>query len=368
MHPPPDWPTWSQRLPPDPTGRRRAEGGRRLQSQAQSQAQGQRPIDPATPLVSYITVVRNARHTLERTLASVRAQTWPAVEHIVLDGLSDDGTLALIEQHADQLDYYASEPDQGLYDALNKAIPLARGALICVLNADDWLTEDAAALAARAYQAAGAPPSHLVLSAAWLMKPKGRRLWLPGALDVTAYLRCANICHNGVYATPGAMAATGPYSTGLRIAADFHWLMASVDAGVSVSAIDEPTVHYSPGGLSSNVQQHTRDCASVLALRFPCLSEDEVWGLLHAFHSFRGNLAPFASTRPPHIGRFLQALARRHAQQGELMALLAQTCAHTLQHPDDHQAAGQLSTGEKLRRGWRKLRMHWRRRRHAGLG
>ena len=310
--------------------------------------------------MSYVTVVRNARHTLARTLASVRAQTWPAVEHIVLDGLSTDGTLALIEDHAAQLDYYASEADLGLYDALNKALPLARGALICVLNADDWLTPDAAALAVRAHQAAGSPHSHLVLSAAWLMKPKGRRLWLPGPLNAAGYLHCANICHNGVYATPGACAATGPYSTELRIAADFSWLMASVDAGVSASAIDEPTVHYSPGGLSSNVQQHTRDCAQVLAARFPFQDEAEVWGLLHAFHGFRGNLAAFASSRPAHIGRFLQALAVRQARQAEFMAVLAQGCAHSLKHPDDRLAAGQLSTGEKLQRGWRKLRMHWR--------
>jgi hypothetical protein len=349
----PDWPQWTTRLPADAAGLRRAEGGLRLQP-------GHRPDDDGRPLVSYVTVVRNARQTLQRTLDSVQAQTWQAVEHIVLDGMSTDGTLELIEARAGRLAYYASEPDQGLYDALNKAIPLARGALICVLNADDWLTPDAAQLAVQAHQAAGAPQRHLVLSAAWLMKAKGRRLWLPGALDATGYLRCANICHNAVYASPGAYEATGPYSTQLRIAGDFRWLMSSVDAGVQLTAMDEPTVHYSPGGLSSNVQQHTRDCASVLATRFPCLAEEEVWGLLHVFHGFRGNLAPFANTRPPHLGRFLQTVARRHLDQPDLMAVLAQACAHTLQHPEDRQAAGQLSAGEKLSRGWRKLRMHWR--------
>ena len=310
--------------------------------------------------MSYVTVVRNGERTLARTLESVRAQSWPNVEHVVLDGASSDGTLALIEAHREHIDYYVSEPDGGLYDALNKAIGLARGALICVLNADDWLTPDAAELAVRAHEAAGSPPKHLVLSAAWVMKDSGRRLWLPGPLDLAAYLRCANICHNGVYATPAAYRAAGPYASDLRIAADFKWLMAMVDAGVPARAIDEPTVHYSPGGLSSDVQQHTLECARILGQRFPFLDAAEVWGLLHAFHAFRGNLERFASTRPAPLGRFLAALAHRHAARGDFMAALAQACTYALEHPDDRRAAGQLSAGEKLQRGWRKLRMHLR--------
>jgi Glycosyl transferase family 2 len=348
------WPHRADRLPNVVPGLRRAEGGLRLREDA-----GKRP-SPQVPMVSYVTVVRNGAATLARTLQSVREQRWPNVEHIVLDGLSSDGTLELIQAHAGQIDYYASEPDQGLYDALNKAIALAHGELICVLNADDWLTPDAAELAVRAHQAAGSPAAHLVLTAAWLMKESGKRLWLPGPLDLSTYLRCANICHNGVYATPQAYRASGPYATDLKIAADFCWLVATVDAGVPAAAIDEPTVHYTLGGLSSNALQHTQDCARVLGQRFAFLDTAEVWGLLHAFHCFRGNMAPFVATRPPHLGRFLATLAHTHARQGDFMAALAQACTFALQHPEDRRAAGQLSTHEKLGRGWRKLRMHLR--------
>jgi glycosyltransferase involved in cell wall biosynthesis len=354
MNSDPGWPQWADRLPAAPPGLRRAEGGTRLKAGVEKRS------SLAAPLVSYVTVVRNGEPTVPRMLESVRAQSWPNVEHVVVDGVSSDGTLALIEAHAESIDYYASEPDDGLYDALNKAIGLARGTLICVLNADDWLTSDAAELAVRAHQAAGSPESHLVLSAAWVMKDSGRRLWLPGPLDLSAYLRCANICHNGVYATPAAYRAAGRYASDLRIAADFKWLMATVDAGVPATAIDEPTIHYSPGGLSSNVQQHTQDCAKILGQRFAFLDPAEVWGLLHAFHAFRGNLERFAQTRPPHFGRFLAALAHRHAAHGDFMAALAQACTYTLRHPEDRRAAGQLTSGERLQRGWRKLRMHLR--------
>ncbi len=361
------WPAGLERLPCGAPAQRRAEGGRRLNGSADAGRSSQRASYPApnashipnSPLVSYVTVVRNAEKTLERTLRSVRAQRWPHVEHIVLDGLSTDGTLALIEAHAAQIDYYASEPDGGLYEALNKAIALARGELICVLNADDWLTADAAELAARAHQAAGSPQRHLVLTSAWIMKAKTQRLWLPGPLDLGAYLRCANVCHNGVYATPAAYQASGPYATDLRVAADFKWLMACVDAAVPTTTIPEPTVHYSLGGVSSDLHRHTENCAQILGQRFPFLGQAQVWGLLHAFHSFRGNLQPFAATRPAHLQRWVQALVSEHAQRDDFLRAVEQAQAQTRWGADGEPASGRRQTvAEKIKRGLLKLRMH----------
>ncbi|MEY3272997.1 MAG: D-inositol 3-phosphate glycosyltransferase, partial [Pseudomonadota bacterium] len=247
------------RLPPPASGGRLGEGGQRLV---------QRPGPAREPLVSYVTVVRNAVSTLPRTLASVRAQRGAAVEHLVIDACSTDGTRALIEAHAGQIDYWVSEPDGGLYDALNKAMSLVRGSLVCVLNADDWLTPDAAARALAALRRHEPrplePAPRLILSAAWLHNGPRRRLWLPGALDAGSWLRCPNLCHNGVYATPAALRAAGPYDTRLRIVADTRWLLAMVDAGVAIHRIGAPTVHYVTGGLSGDVTRHVQECARLL--------------------------------------------------------------------------------------------------------
>jgi Glycosyl transferase family 2 len=278
-----------------------------------------------TPVVSYITVVRNAARTLARTLASVRAQSV-AVEHIVLDGLSTDSTLAVIQAHVAQIDYCASEPDTGLYDALNKAIGLARAPLVCVLNADDWLAPDAAQRAAQTLKSVDGNPSQpearFILSAAWLHNGNKRRLWLPGDLNLGSWLRCPNLCHNGVYATPAALAAAGPYDTRLRIVADTRWLLAGVEAGVAVHSIAAPTVHYVTGGVSGDVTAHVQDCARLLALRFTALTQAEVWTLLHAFYPWQGNLKPFVDTCPAHLGQALQALAARHADDTVLQQAL----------------------------------------------
>lgn len=352
----PRWPGQLFELPAPADGSRRAQGGRRY-------AGGPLPARTAGPLVSYVTVVRNAQDTLERTLQSVQDQSWPQVEHIVVDGLSSDGTLALIEKHAAHIDVYVSEADGGLYEALNKAIDLARGDLICVLNADDWLTRDAAEVAARAHLAAGLQRRRLLLTAAWAMRGSQRKLWSAGRLDWGSYLSCANICHNGVYATPGAYAASGRYTTGLRIVADFRWLMACVDAGVVAQAIETPTVHYSMGGISGQVQHHTAECAQVLQERFAFLSDEEVWGLMHAFHQYRPHLQAFAHKRPAHIGRFLDQLAQKHHTQADFMQALALASTAALNHPDDKTATAkptrQETSRRRLMRHWLALRARW---------
>lgn len=87
--------------------------------------------------VSIITVVYNAVNTIESTLLSVAQQTFPNVEYLVIDGGSSDGTQEVISSHGHGIAKFVSEPDHGIYDAMNKGIALATGDVIGFLNADD---------------------------------------------------------------------------------------------------------------------------------------------------------------------------------------------------------------------------------------
>ena len=87
--------------------------------------------------VSVITAVFNAAGTVEETLLSVAQQTHPDVEHIVVDGASSDATVEIIARHRDKLTRFVSEPDHGIYDAMNKGLALASGEVVGFLNADD---------------------------------------------------------------------------------------------------------------------------------------------------------------------------------------------------------------------------------------
>ncbi len=92
---------------------------------------------PDSPLVSVVTVTYNAEPFLEKTLRSVQEQTCDSLEHIVIDGGSKDGTVGIIRAHADRIAYWTSEPDRGIFDAMNKGIAAARGTWVNFMNAGD---------------------------------------------------------------------------------------------------------------------------------------------------------------------------------------------------------------------------------------
>ncbi|MFA6144570.1 MAG: glycosyltransferase family 2 protein [Sulfurimonas sp.] len=91
------------------------------------------------PLISIITVVYNGEKYLEETIQSVINQTYDNVEYIIIDGGSTDGTVDIINKYENQIDYWVSERDKGIYDAMNKGIDLAFGDYIFFLGADDRL-------------------------------------------------------------------------------------------------------------------------------------------------------------------------------------------------------------------------------------
>ncbi len=100
----------------------------------------------SNPLVSIITVCRNAGASIGKTLDAVAAQSYAPLEYIVIDGVSTDGTLDLVKA-CPAVTHWVSEPDKGIADAFNKGIALARGEWIGILNADDWYEPDAVARA-----------------------------------------------------------------------------------------------------------------------------------------------------------------------------------------------------------------------------
>ena len=104
------------------------------------------------PLVSIITVVLNGRKTIEQTILSVRNQSYANIEYIIIDGGSTDGTINIIEKYSEGVDFWISESDNGLYDAMNKGIGYANGELIGLLNSDDYYESDAVSRVIEAYK------------------------------------------------------------------------------------------------------------------------------------------------------------------------------------------------------------------------
>lgn len=91
--------------------------------------------------VTIITATYNSALTIEDTIQSVIRQDYKNIEHIIIDGDSQDDTLAIVEKYKDKISRVISEKDKGIYDAMNKGIRLAQGDIIGILNSDDFFTE-----------------------------------------------------------------------------------------------------------------------------------------------------------------------------------------------------------------------------------
>ena len=104
------------------------------------------------PLVSIITVVYNGAKTIKQTIESVKNQTYTNIEYIVIDGGSNDNTNLIIKDNLDIISYTISEPDNGLYDAMNKGVKIAKGELIGIINSDDWYELNAVETMVNAYK------------------------------------------------------------------------------------------------------------------------------------------------------------------------------------------------------------------------
>lgn len=118
-----------------PNSERKGEGGLRTKGFFKKSL-------PDKPLITVITVVFNGAQHLEDTIKSVINQTYDNVEYIIIDGGSTDGTLDIIKQYEGQIDYWVSEKDKGIYDAMNKALDISIGRYVYFLNAMDTFVSE----------------------------------------------------------------------------------------------------------------------------------------------------------------------------------------------------------------------------------
>ncbi len=180
------------------------------------------------PKFSLITVTYNAGAVLEDTIQSIITQTYKNVEYILIDGASTDNTMRIIERYRDHIHTVVSEPDQGLYDAMNKGLSLATGDYVCFLNAGDCLHEDDTLLgmvhSVAATHEAPCPPDVLYGDTA-LVDSEGhflrmRRLTPPEHLTWKSFRHGMLVCHQAFFAR---RAIAPHYDLRYRFSADFDW-------------------------------------------------------------------------------------------------------------------------------------------------
>lgn len=210
------------------------------------------------PLVSIITPTFNSAATLRDTLESVHRQDYPALEHIIVDGGSNDNTLALASAFDGPL-RIISEPDQGLYDAMNKGLQRADGDIVGVLNSDDFYchgqvisrivdlmnrTDASVAYGDLCYVAASD-------------KTRVVRYWRSGDYRPERFLFGWMPPHPTFFARRNLYDQLGGFNLALKLAADYELMLRFLYRhGLKAAYLPEVLVHMRIGGLSNSSWQH----------------------------------------------------------------------------------------------------------------
>ena len=177
--------------------------------------------------ISVITVCYNSHATIADAIQSVVDQQWPEVEHIVIDGGSTDGTLAILERFRPHLAVLVSEPDNGIYDAMNKGLALATGDVVCFLNADD-VYADATVLAEVAQQMCAHQLDALLADVGFFNAGDPTRMTRRYRSDRFSPEQLAwgwMPAHPGLFLTRDVVQRVGKFKTDYRIAGDYEYCL-----------------------------------------------------------------------------------------------------------------------------------------------
>lgn len=213
-----------------------------------------------------ITCTYNAEKVLERTLESVKEQSYPHIEHLIIDGNSKDGTMAMVndyiaeckESQSQHIVKAISERDNGLYDAMNKGIKMATGDYLIFLNAGDKLHESGTLEAVVASLDEPKEAVGVIYGNTDIVDDDGnflhkRRLSPPEKLTWKSFKEGMLVCHQSFYARAD-IAKSNPYSMEYRISADVDWciriMKEATEKGLKLHNSHLVLTSYLDGGMS----------------------------------------------------------------------------------------------------------------------
>ncbi|GFI26534.1 putative glycosyltransferase [Lachnospiraceae bacterium] len=196
--------------------------------------------------ISVITVCFNSKETLEQTIKSVVGQEYEDKEYIVIDGGSTDGTVDILKKYAEQIAFWLSEPDEGIYDAMNKGIKHATGDVIAFLNSDDWyepdtLTRVAGYFLSNRIDCLGGEVNSVI---------RGRKLKRKRSHtkeDIHFYMIYN---HPAFFVRRKVFDEIGMFQTQYKIAADYDFVLRVHNAGYVIMEVEDVFTNFRREGLS----------------------------------------------------------------------------------------------------------------------
>lgn len=227
-----------------------------------------------TRLLTIATVTRNCASSIGDTLTSVAKVKRDDIEYIAIDGASTDGTLELLRQAGALVDQLVSEPDTGIYNAMNKAVGLARGRYILFINGDDELVPEGFEAALTTLETLEAEILCTVTLVGSTLNPTERLIGEPWKL-----VFFNSVPHPSAF-TPTSLLRRFPFREDLKIASDYDFFLRSFIAGVKFRRLAVATALHQRGGASNNISVAVAELAKVRKARLGA-----IYPLAQALHA-----------------------------------------------------------------------------------
>lgn len=238
------------------------------------------------PLISVITVVYNGAKYLEETILSILNQSYPNIEYIIIDGGSTDGTLDIIKKYENYIDYWISEPDNGIYDAMNKGIKHVTGKWILFIGSDDTLFSNETIKHVSKYLNS----SNTIYYGDVLMKPVNKRYC--GEINKRSILK-KNICHQSIF-YPIFVLKKYAYNTKYCIYGDYDLnLKCYADKSIRFHYIPIIIANFNINGISNSKKddEFVKDFYKIISTRFGKVSAIRIlyWNKVHQLYKQKLN-------------------------------------------------------------------------------
>ena len=222
---------------------RQGEGGLRTQGYFKKSCANQ-------PLITVVTVVFNGEQFIEETILSVINQTYHNVEYIIIDGGSTDATLDVVRKYEHAIDYWVSEKDSGIYDAMNKGIDLATGNWINFMNAGDTFFEQKILYAV--FNGSVYKNVDVLYGNHQIIYPSGRKC-LVKAGNIKNLWKGSQFCHQASFIR-SSYHKQHKFNLCIKIAADFNFFYAAQKNQISFNSLDQTIATFKAGGFSDKIE------------------------------------------------------------------------------------------------------------------
>ena len=221
------------------------------------------------PLISVVTVSYNAVSTIEQTIISVLNQMYSNIEYIIIDGGSTDGTVDIIKRYDDKIAYWRSEPDRGIYDAMNKGILQAKGEWIYFIGASDLLLKNS-------FQTifSGKIDAEVIYGDITIVYPKGQKQ-IKKAFSSSCLSYRMPTSHQAIFMRTTVIKEHKGFNLDYKILADFDLMQRSYLSGVTFQYVPVSVAEFKFDGVSSKVSKEDIDFYRIMkrnnSIKYPMM-------------------------------------------------------------------------------------------------